>query len=97
MGIRMKQTGRVIAWVLLAGALPVLGLMAGCQTGEPQKSAAPAPTASSSQPTDVMTRSDAQRAEADLERQRREGQAERRPYDPGHDRVVDQPRVGGRR
>jgi hypothetical protein len=42
-----------------------------------------------------MARSDAQRAEADLERQRREGQAERRPYDPGNDRVVDQPRVGG--
>ena len=97
MGIRMVRTGRVIAWALLAGALPVLGLTAGCQTGERQKSAPPAATASSSQPTDVMARSDAQRAEADLERQRREGMAERRPYDPGNDRVVDQPRVGDRR
>lgn len=93
----MKRTNRTVVWAVVAGALPVLAFTAGCQTGERQKTAPPTSTAPSSQPANVMARSDAQRAEADLERQRREGQAERRPYDPGKERAVDQPRVGGRR
>ena len=93
----MRRIGCITTWLLLAGSLAFVGLTTGCETGERRPSAQSSSVAPTSQPTDVMARSDSERAQADLERQRREGMPERRPYDPGGGRPVDQPHVGGRR
>jgi hypothetical protein len=88
---------------LLVGLLAlVLSVPAGCRSEqrraeqcrpEVQPTTAPGRT----QPIDVMSSADAERAKAVLERQQQERAAERPPAFPERERVVDQPRVGGTR
>lgn len=77
----------------LVGCLLVFGATLGCQTTPKSESPPAAQSAGSEQPTDVMAKSDAERATDTLERDRQEMSGERRPHDPNRTRVVDQPRV----
>jgi hypothetical protein len=76
--------------LLLGGALV---WSVGCQTpGRQPATAADQPGAV--QPTDTVARSDGQRANAALEEDKQERAAQRRPYQPPPDRVVNQPPAG---
>lgn len=93
----MRRFHRVLAGAADVCAALLLCVAFGCQTAPRSAPATAAPTTQSS-PTDVMARSDAERAEDAIEQNQREMSGERRPRDMGRDRVVDQPRVsGGRR
>lgn len=92
---------RRITQASLCCALVTAGLLglvvAGCRTTTAPAEPAAAPPTESHHPSDAMVQPDAQRAQAVIEEDRREMSGERRPADPGRERVVDQPRVGGRR
>jgi hypothetical protein len=84
--IRFPTFSRV-AW--LTGAL-ALSAVCGCQSTSPSREPASAGKPSS-EPTNVMAGSDAERAKAGIDRNQREKSGERRPFDPGAGRPVDQP------
>lgn len=93
----MKRLPRARWWcgLLAAGAFGLL--ICGCHSATPTQEPAAAPPAESAQPADALTPSDSNRAQTAIREDRREMSGERRPADPGRERVVDQPRVGERR
>jgi len=93
----MKRLPRARWWcaVVAAGAFGLL--IGGCRSAAPAQQPAAAPPAESAQPADALTPSDSNRAQTAIREDRREMSGERRPADPGRERVVDQPRVGERR
>lgn len=92
----MNTIHHSLRWLPTLSVAFLLFLSSGCQT-PPQSDASPAVAAEPSQePANVMAQSDTERAEAAIERDRQERSGQRRPFDRGHDRVVDQPRVGNR-
>ncbi len=92
--ITMARIGLALT-VLIAGA--AFTAASGCRQTERKHTTQTASSPSASQPVDAITRSDAERAEAAIERNQREMSGERRPTAPPAGRPVDQPRVGGRR
>lgn len=85
-------------WRCAVVAVGAFGLLiAGCRSAAPAHQPAAAPPAESAQPADALAPSDSNRAQAAIREDRREMSGERRPADPGRERVVDQPRVGERR
>ncbi len=92
----MSRAHRTVVVLALLGVVGLLGTVAGCETGQREEGVQAAQSREHS-PADAMTQSDAQRAEAAIERDRREMSGERRPVDPSRPRVVDQPRSNTRR
>lgn len=93
----MRRLSHARWWcaVVAAGAFGLL--ICGCRGAAPTQQPAAAPSTESAQPADALTPSDSNRAQAAIREDRREMSGERRPADPGRERVVDQPRVGERR
>jgi hypothetical protein len=81
--------------LLAAGA--AFSAVSGCRQTERPSGVQAISAPAASQPVDAIARSDAERAEAAIERNQREMSGERRPNAPPEGRPVDQPRVGGRR
>ena len=93
----MNRIRRTPLWLSLLGILPLLWVTVGCQNTPRQQGVQAAPDTAEREPVDVMAQSDAARAEAAIERDRREMSGERRPRDRRDRDVVDQPRVGRQR
>lgn len=86
-----------LAVTLALVLLPVAALV-GCQTGQRQVPPEPRPAVRDERdPTQVMAGTDAERAKAALEKGKQAQSGERRPFQREERRVVDQPRVEGRR
>gem|GEM_PF-5901535 len=86
----------------LAVTLMVAALMAaansGCQTGQRQVPPQTQPAARDERdPAQAMAGTDAERAKAALEKNKQTQSGERRPFQREERRVVDQPRIEGRR
>ena len=92
----MSRVGRNTLVLSFLGLLGLAWPIVGCQTA-PKQPAAKTQPATQPSPADAMARTDAERAENAIDQDQREMSGERRPRDPGRERVVDQPRVGGGR
>jgi len=86
-------TWRAVTRLFLLGGALLWNV--GCQTPAPRPANATVEQPGAAQPTDTVARSDAQRATASLEEQKKERAAERRPYQPPSERVVNQPPASG--
>ena len=94
----MNRWQRIVWGVVLGGGVGLLlGTLTACQSQQRQQSGPATQSSSSSEPTDVMAQSDADRAKAAIDRNQREQSGARQPRDHDRRRVVDQPSVGGRR
>ncbi|MEW6199920.1 MAG: hypothetical protein AB1601_14810 [Planctomycetota bacterium] len=93
----MRRLPRAPWRCALVAAGAFLMLVGGCRSAAPANQPAAAPTTPSAQPADALTPSDTNRAQTAIREDQRAMSGERRPADPGRERVVDQPRVGERR
>ena len=88
---------KVMRLAAIGSLLLALGGAWGCRPTDRRSGSEPTTAPGEQQPLDAIAQSDAQRAEAAIDRNQREMSGERRPFERPADRPVNQPRVGDSR